>query len=68
MHSRLSLSLAITGSDVNNINIQDKSLLYHFSTFCLSLEDYIDYIQSALVISNFKVLSEIHRDTRTSTY
>ena len=26
------------------------------------------YIQSALVISNFKGLSEIHRDTRTSTY
>ena len=25
------------------------------------------YIQSALVISNFKELSEIHRDTRTST-
>ena len=25
-------------------------------------------IQSALVISNFKGLSEIHRDTRTSTY
>ena len=26
------------------------------------------HIQSALVISNFKGLSEIHRDTRTSTY
>ena len=44
----------------------DKMLYFH-NKLCKFWAN-VFYLQSALVISNSKGLSEIHRDTRTSTY